>query len=140
VKIVTEIPDRPIFISEKYKKQSNGNGRSRKWYGNRKMLVEVEMEMEMEIAVALFRRIHVSTVFAWKIPSEFRMVNGWLISLGNTEAQHGPITQPYVYNFSLHSQSQLVDTTVANSLAGRLADVTETCWLQNLVVVCHRWL
>jgi hypothetical protein len=41
------------FISE-YKKQSNGNGRSRKWYGNRKMLVEVEVEVEMEMVVVLF--------------------------------------------------------------------------------------
>jgi hypothetical protein len=58
----------------------------------------------MEMIVALFRRLHVSTVFAWKIPFEFRIVNGWLISLGNTKAQRDPITQPYVYNFSLHSQ------------------------------------
>jgi hypothetical protein len=43
--------------------------------------------------------------FSWKIPSEFRIVNEWPISLGNTEAQHDPITQPYVYNFSLHLQS-----------------------------------
>jgi hypothetical protein len=61
--------------------------------------------MEMEMIVALFLRIHVSTIFAWKIPSEFRIVVGWTISLGNTKAQHGPITQPYVYNFILHSQS-----------------------------------
>jgi hypothetical protein len=63
------------------------------------------VEIEMEMIVALFRQIHVSTVFAWKIPSEFRIVIGWPISLGNTKAQHGPITQPYVYNFSLQSQS-----------------------------------
>jgi hypothetical protein len=94
----------------------------------------------MEMTVALFRRIHISTVFSWKIPSEFRIVIRWLISLGNTKAQHGPITQPYVYNFSFHSQSQLADTTIASSLAGRLAALTETCWLQNLVVVSHKWL
>jgi hypothetical protein len=61
--------------------------------------------VEVEMVVALFRQIHVSTVFSWKIPSEFRIVNGWLISLGNIEAQHGLITQPYVYNFSLDLQS-----------------------------------
>jgi hypothetical protein len=36
---------------------------------------------------------------------EFWIINGWPISRSNIEAQRGPITQPYVYNFSLHSQS-----------------------------------
>jgi hypothetical protein len=109
----------------------------RKWYGNRKTLVEMEM------ILALFRRIHVSTVFAWTIRSEFRIVVGWPISLGNTKTQHGPITQPYVYNSVSTRSPQLADTshtTIANNLAGRLAAVIETCWLQNLVVVSHRWL
>jgi hypothetical protein len=65
-------------------------------------------------------------------------VNRWPISLSNTEAQRGPITQPYVYNFSLHSQSQLEGTTVASRLADMLAVVIETYGLQNLVVVSHR--
>jgi hypothetical protein len=62
------------------------------------------VEVEMEMVVALFHRIHVSNIFAWN-PLEFRIVNGWLISLGNTEAQHGLITQPCVYNFSLEDRS-----------------------------------
>jgi hypothetical protein len=53
-----------------------------KWYGNRKEL----LEMKMEMIVSLFRRIHLSTVFAWKIPSEFRILNEWPINLGNTKA------------------------------------------------------
>jgi hypothetical protein len=60
--------------------------------------------MKMEMIVTLFRRIHVDS-FSWKIPSEFRIVIEWPITLGNTEAQHDPITQLYIYNFSVHSQS-----------------------------------
>jgi hypothetical protein len=44
------------------------------------------VEMEMEMIVALYRRIHVSTVFSWKISLEFRIDIGWLISVGNIEA------------------------------------------------------
>jgi hypothetical protein len=83
----------------KIERIKNGNGRSRKWYENRKMLVKMEM------IVILFHRIHVSTVFCWETTSELRIVIGRSISLGNIKVQHGPITQPYVYNFSLHSQS-----------------------------------
>jgi hypothetical protein len=59
--------------------------------------------MEMEMIVALSRRIHVSIVFAWKIPPEFRIVI-IPISLSNTKAQHDPITQAYVciYIYSIY--------------------------------------
>jgi hypothetical protein len=42
----------------------------------------------------------------------------------------------YIISVSTHSP-HLPDTTVASSLASRLAAVTETCWLQDLVVVSH---
>jgi hypothetical protein len=42
----------------------------------------------------------------------------------------------YIISVSTHSP-QLPDTTVASGLASRLAIVTETCWLQDLVVVSH---